>query len=211
MTSVLVLLWIRAFCWVAMAALCTGSKDSCVFEGHIQTDQAGQEWLANVTFRTADGNDINFEFSFPENRCCPNIISHRDVDLGNINDQMSCEEREDILPSNQIMPLNTSNELSGCELRMLNSGQATNNIYCSTSRYFKSAENTTWYFAASECSGVGLDLIYKMEVTSDGDLECPPDLNGGMRQSDSGFQRWTLVMIIIGVKYFIPGNNLYGY
>ena len=146
-----------------------------------------QNWhgyLANITILTT--GRLTFEFAYPADRCCQNILFYSENQAAIINARMNCWQKEYLLrpEEDQILRLTPRFAWSGCNMVHPN-GVAT--FVCEGGRSFTvdhppppgpgehfvaavAAAATipgpsTWYIAVSNCATLqGLDLKYRLAM-----------------------------------------------
>ncbi len=143
-----------------------GNGLPCLYEGVLRTDSSWYGYLANITIMTSGA--MLYEFSYPADRCCHNILFYSDDQMAIISDRMNCFQKENLLrpEDDQVLRLTPRFSWSGCRMTHPNSIPT---LSCSGGRSFSSTaydgRPTTWYVAVSNCVGLnGLHLNYRLEV-----------------------------------------------
>ena len=143
-----------------------GSEIPCTYVGHLLTDENWHGFLANITIMSP--GRMTFEFTYPADKCCMNILFYTEDQLAEISNHMTCWQKEYLLlPGNdQILRLTPRFTWSGCHITYPN---RVPHYDCVGGRSFASqkatSRPTTWYLAVSNCAGIsGLDLEYRMRV-----------------------------------------------
>ncbi len=77
----------------------------CIIEGHLRTDRNWYGYLANVTVLGVAR--LTFEFVYPVERCCQNVLFYRQDQAAIVTARTSCWQKEDIvrLEEDQVMTL----------------------------------------------------------------------------------------------------------
>lgn len=142
------------------------SLPQCVLKGRMYTERLWYGYLIDKAFHR-DYAKIQYTISYPVKECCTNLLIYYDDQIKQLTRDMSCEERERILPSNnnQVIPLHTLNHTVGC--RVWNESQTEEPYYvCVGERIFRSSGPRTWYFALSRCRAkTALTLNYSFNVS----------------------------------------------
>ena len=158
---------VAAVLWYAYTAAVAVALPPCVYEGHLKTERDWLGYLANVSVMTT--GRMTYHFSYPADRCCPNVLFYLEDQASVINARMNCWQKEAVLrPENdQVLRLTPRFTWSGCHLAHPN-GVAT--YECAGGRSFATLtpggdRPTTWFVAVSNCATLaGLDLRYRLEV-----------------------------------------------
>lgn len=154
----------------------------CVYEDHLVTEKNWFGYLANITIMTT--GRLTFEFSYPADKCCQNILFYSEDQMSIINARMNCWQKEYLLrpEEDQILRLTPRFSWSGCHMTHPNDIAT---YVCKGGRSFTVEQPgdrpTTWYIAASNCATLqGLDLEYRMEIFGHiGDCRSTPHLATG--------------------------------
>lgn len=150
-----------AVCCVILARFVDSS--SCVAKGQLYTKLPWYGYLLQKTFQPNNAK-IEYQISYPVREGSAHLLIYYDDQVRNLKDEMSCSERENILPAknNQIIPLN---ETGRCSVWT----ESDEPLYvCVGERVFNSSFPRTWYFAVSKCSMNGsqsLNMNYFFNVT----------------------------------------------
>lgn len=150
------------------------SSPQCVLKGRIYTERQWYGYLIDKAFHR-DVAKIQYQISYPVKECCTNLLIYYDDQIKQLTQDMTCEERERILPTNnnQVIALNTMNRTVGCSV-----WNETGEPYyvCVGERIFRSSGPRTWYFALSRCkANTPLTLNYAFNVSGYyGDCEEDP-------------------------------------
>ena len=90
------------------------TSQACVYEGHLQTDKNWYGYLANITVVTT--GRLTFEFIYPADKCCQNVLFYSEDQLAVINARMSCWDKNEMLRPefDQILRLTPRFSWSGC-------------------------------------------------------------------------------------------------
>lgn len=162
---VVVAVWVDAKydgTWLHSAAL------PCVYESRLSTDKNWFGFLANITFGST--GRLTFEFSYPVERCCQNVLFYTDQQITAMSDRNNCWQREYLLnpEEEQILRLTPKFSWSGCHMTHPNDVAT---YVCKGGRSFiregraVDAHPTTWYIALSNCATLtGLELTYRIEA-----------------------------------------------
>jgi len=103
---------------VAASAASSGSvgatSHACVYEGHLLTDKNWYGYLANITVMTT--GRLTFEFVYPADKCCQNVLFYSEDQMAVINARMNCWQKEYPLrpEDDQILRLTPRFSWSGC-------------------------------------------------------------------------------------------------
>lgn len=143
-----------------------GAGIPCIYEGHLETDKNWYGYLANISVRTT--GQLIFEFAYPADRCCQNVLFYLEDQLPLMSPRMNCWQREYLLrpEDDQILRLTPSFSWSGCHLTQ---HEGVDMFVCKGGRSFSvdsvNGRLTTWYIAVSNCAILqGLDLLYRFEI-----------------------------------------------
>lgn len=138
----------------------------CSYEGYVQTERNWFGFLANLT--VADTGRLMFDFRYPADKCCLNILFYTGDQLSGISTRINCWQREELLhpEDDQILRLTPTFSWSGCRLAR-SAGVAT--YICKGGRTLTNHRATdqplTWYVAVSNCAALyGLELTYRLEL-----------------------------------------------
>ncbi|XP_033725473.1 uncharacterized protein LOC117315403 [Pecten maximus] len=148
-------------CWSVLAVM--SADPSCVSKGQLYTKLPWYGYLVQKTFHPNNAK-IEYQISYPVSEGSANLLIYYDDQVRKLKDEMSCKERENILPAknNQVIPLN---ETGRCTV-WRDSGEP---LYvCVGERVFNSSFPRTWYFAVSKCSmnsSQSLNMNYYFNVT----------------------------------------------
>jgi len=71
----------RIYCWQVASSYrdAVSSSIPCIHEGHLKTDRNWFGYLANIT--VIGSGRLTFEFIYPVERCCQNILFYRQDQL----------------------------------------------------------------------------------------------------------------------------------
>ena len=158
----------------AQADSSAAAAPQCVLKGRVYTERLWYGYLIDKAFHR-DYAKIQYTISYPVKECCTNLLIYYDDQIRQLTGDMSCEEREKVLPSNnnQIIPLHTLNRTVGCRV-----WNETDEPYyvCVGERIFRSSGPRTWYFALSRCQAkTPLTVNYAFNVSGYyGDCEEDP-------------------------------------
>jgi len=96
------------------AAAVGATSQACVYEGHLQTDKNWYGYLANITVMTT--GRLTFEFIYPADKCCQNVLFYSQDQMAVINARMNCWQKEYPLrpEDDQILRLTPRFAWSGC-------------------------------------------------------------------------------------------------
>ena len=126
-------------------------------------------YIANVSVRTTA--QLSFEFVYPADRCCQNVLFYIDEQVASMGPRTSCWQREYVLrpEDDQILRLTPSFSWSGCHVVGSDSPDVGDLFVCKGGRSFSVYADrlTTWYIAVSNCATMtGIELRYRLEVCS---------------------------------------------
>ena len=143
-----------------------GNGIPCLYEGKLRTEKSWHGYLANITVITT--GSMQYEFSYPADKCCQNILFYTEDQMSIISARMNCWQKEYLLrpEEDQILRLTPRFAWSGCRMTHPNSIAT---YVCAGGRSFTPLtmenEPTTWHVAVSNCAALqGLELKYKLEV-----------------------------------------------
>jgi len=127
-------------------------------------------YIANVSVRTT--GQLGFEFVYPADLCCQNVLFYVDEQAAGIGPRMNCWQREYVLrpEHDQILRLTPSFSWSGCHVVGSDSPDpdAVGDLFvCKGGRSFSVYADrlTSWYIAVSNCATLaGIELRYRLEV-----------------------------------------------
>ena len=90
------------------------TSQACVYEGHLETDKNWYGYLANITVMTT--GRLTFEFVYPADKCCQNVLFYSEDQMAAINARMNCWQKEYPLrpEDDQILRLTPRFSWSGC-------------------------------------------------------------------------------------------------
>jgi hypothetical protein len=156
---------------LALLGCVVRSEIPCTYVGHLVSDANWYGFLANVTIVNA--GRMTFEFAYPVDDCCQNILFYTEAQLAEISPRMTCWQKEyPLLPNedepedDHVLRLSPRFTWSGCHVT-----HRANIPYfeCVGGRSLIASSNVdfpqTWYFAVSACHSIsGLNLEYKMQV-----------------------------------------------
>ncbi|XP_039208129.1 transmembrane protein 145 isoform X1 [Crotalus tigris] len=136
-------------------------------KGNLSTKE---DWVFLTRFCFfSDYGRLDFQFRYPENKCCENILLYFDdpsqwpavYKKGN----KDCLMKESVIrpENNQVINLTTQYAWSGCKLVTENSIRY---LSCTSGRSFRSVRERWWYVVLSKCGGDGLELEYEMILTN---------------------------------------------
>ena len=138
----------------------------CVYEGSIHTDETWFGYLANITIMTT--GRMRFQFSYPADMCCQNILFYLEDQMSVINARMNCWQKVALLrpEDDQILRLTPRFSWSGCHMISPN---GVGIFTCQGGRSFAAStmgeRPTTWYISVSNCGSLsGLELQYKIII-----------------------------------------------
>lgn len=120
---------------------------------------------------------LGFEFVYPADRCCQNILFYLDDQAAIIGPRMNCWQREYMLKpeEDQILRLTPSFSWSGCHV-VPSADELIGDVFvCKGGRSFSVDVDrlTTWHVAVSNCATLtGIVLRYRLEVGGEGVLTC---------------------------------------
>ena len=141
------------------------SNKRCVLRGRVYTERLWYGYIIDKAFHR-DYAKIQYTISYPIKECCTNLLVYYDDQIRQLTQDMTCEQREGILPvdNNQVIPLHTRNRTIGC--RVWNDTESEPFYVCVGERIFRSRGTRTWYFALSRCNAkTPLTLNYNFNVT----------------------------------------------
>lgn len=146
------------------AAADTAAAPQCVLKGRVYTERLWYGYLIDKAFHR-DYAQIQYTISYPVKECCTNLLIYYDDQIKQLTQDMTCEEREKVLPNNnnQIIPLHTLQRTVGCRI-----WNETDEPYyvCVGERIFRSSGPRTWYFALSRCQArTPLTINYAFNVS----------------------------------------------
>ena len=99
---------------------------------------------------------LSFEFVYPADLCCQNVLFYVDEQAAAIGPRMNCWQREYVLrpEDDQILRLTPSFSWSGCHVVGTDSPDVGDLFVCSGGRSFSVYADrlTTWYIAVSNCA-----------------------------------------------------------
>jgi len=98
----------------ASSASVGATSQACVYEGHLETDKNWYGYLANITVMTT--GRLTFEFVYPADKCCQNVLFYSEDQMAVINARMNCWQKEYPLrpEDDQILRLTPRFSWSGC-------------------------------------------------------------------------------------------------
>lgn len=67
----------------------------CIIDGHLRTDRNWHGYLANIT--VVGVARLTFEFVYPVERCCQNILFYRQDQAAIVGARMNCWQKEYLL------------------------------------------------------------------------------------------------------------------
>ncbi|KAK7095804.1 uncharacterized protein [Littorina saxatilis] len=152
----------------------SAASPQCVLKGQVYTERLWYGYLIDKAFHR-DYAKIQYSIHYPVKECCVNLLIYYDDQIKQLTQDMTCEERERILPNNnnQVIPLHTLNRTVGCRI-----WNGTDEPYyvCVGERIFRSSGPRTWYFALSRCGAkTPLTVNYAFNVSGYyGDCEEDP-------------------------------------
>lgn len=141
------------------------SNGNCILKGRIYT---GLEWYGYLLRKTFQHNisRIQYTVSYPLSECCANMLIYYDDQMRELKQDMTCKEREAILPSisNQVIPLNGNNGTVGCSVWTEQGKEPM--VICIGERTLKSSAPRTWYIALSRCGTTSqMTLNYQFNIS----------------------------------------------
>jgi hypothetical protein len=127
-------------------------------------------YIANISVRTT--GQLGFEFVYPADRCCQNVLFYLDDQAAIIGPRMNCWQREYLLrpEDDQILRLTPSFSWSGCHVVASADDRVGDVFVCKGGRSFSvdvgdGGRLTTWQVAVSNCATLnGIELRYRLEV-----------------------------------------------
>lgn len=158
--TITVVFYVLLFCFPGRAA-----ENVCVVKGRLYTHLDWYGYLLQKTFQQ-NISRIQYQISYPVSACCANLLIYYDDQMRNLSPDMTCKQREDILPwkNNQIIPLTNKNGTVGCKI--WNESGSEPMYVCVGERTFRSSAPRTWYVAISRCgSTVPLTMNYYFNIT----------------------------------------------
>jgi len=72
----------------------------CIYEDHLVTDKNWFGYLANITIMTT--GRLTFEFYYPADKCCQNILFYSEDQIAIINARMNCWQKEYLLRPEEV-------------------------------------------------------------------------------------------------------------
>ena len=141
------------------------SENVCVVKGRLYTHLDWYGYLLQKTFQQ-NISRIQYQISYPVSECCANLLIYYDDQMRDLSADMTCREREAILPwkNNQIIPLTNRNGTVGCKI--WNESGSEPMYVCVGERTFRSSAPRTWYIAISRCgSSEPLTMNYYFNIT----------------------------------------------
>lgn len=101
---------------VGTGALPLHQQHACVFENHLMvSDKNWYGFLANIS--VASTGRLTFEFVYPVDKCCQNILFYSDEQISIINARMNCWQKEYPLRQDEdVLRLTPSFSWSGCHM-----------------------------------------------------------------------------------------------
>ncbi|KAL8565679.1 hypothetical protein ACOMHN_037691 [Nucella lapillus] len=158
----------------AMSNSAESNNPQCVLKGRVYTERQWYGYLFDKAFHR-DYAKIQYTISYPVKECCTNLLIYYDDQIKQLKKDMTCEEREKVLPfnNNQVIPLHTLNKTVGC--RVWNNTDESYYV-CNGERIFRSSGPRTWYFALSRCGAKNpLTVNYAFNISGYyGDCEEDP-------------------------------------
>ena len=120
----------------------TPTTHPCIFEDHLVTDKNWHGYLANITVMTT--GRLSFEFSYPVDKCCQNILFYSEDQMSIINARMNCWQKEYLLrpEEDQILRLTPKFSWSGCHMTYPNDIAT---YVCKGGRSFTVEQVSTWF------------------------------------------------------------------
>ena len=137
----------------------------CLYEGHLHDSSTWYGYLLNLTM--ASTGRMSFEFSYPLDMCCQNVLFYHEDQMSIIKSRMNCWQKESLLlpEQDQMLRLTPRFAWSGCHITHPNGLDV---MECQGGRSFASrvdGRSTSWYLAVSNCPSLkGLDLRYRIIV-----------------------------------------------
>lgn len=136
-----------------------------MYEGFIKTERNWFGFLANAT--VLDTSHLMFEFKFPAEKCCPNILFYTEEQISVISTRINCWQKEELLHPevDQILSLTPSFPWSGCRLTR---AAGVHTYVCKSGRSLTTSSNgypLALYVAVSNCAVMyGLELTYSLKI-----------------------------------------------
>ncbi|XP_076439111.1 uncharacterized protein LOC143277984 [Babylonia areolata] len=189
----------------------SSANPQCVLKGRVYTERLWYGYLFDKAFHR-DYAKIQYTISYPVKQCCTSLLIYYDDQIKQLKQDMTCEERERVLPpnNNQVIPLHTLNKTAGC--RVWNDTDESYYV-CIGERIFRSSGPRTWYFALSRCQAKNpLTVNYAFNISGYyGDCEEDPLVRTYIPPSpkeDSNYLSLALgivagVAIIAAVVFFV--------
>ena len=139
-------------------------------ECYLRTNRDWYGYIANISVRTT--GQLGFEFVYPADRCCQNVLFYLDEQAAIIGPRMNCWQREYLLrpEDDQILRLTPSFSWSGCHVVASADDSVGDVFVCKGGRSFSvdvgdGGRLTTWQIAVSNCATLnGIELRYRLEV-----------------------------------------------
>lgn len=141
------------------------AENVCVVKGRLYTHLDWYGYLLQKTFQQ-NISKIQYQISYPVSECCANLLIYYDDQMRYLSQDMTCQQREEILPwkNNQIIPLTNKNGTVGCKI--WNESGSEPMYVCVGERTFRSSAPRTWYVAISRCgSNVPLTMNYYFNIS----------------------------------------------
>ena len=137
--------------------------EACVVKGRLFTQKDWYGYILRKTFHQANAQ-IQYQISYPVSDCCANLLIYYDDQTQQLSDNMTCTQKESVLPptQNQIIPLN--NGTGGCKIWSEPGGAPM--YVCVGERMIRSSSPRTWYVAVSRCGSKSpIAMNYQFNVT----------------------------------------------
>ena len=133
--------------------------EPCIIQGHLSVKKNWYGYLSWIVFDRIKGKFL-YEFSYPESRCCINVLLYLEEQVDLLRAFMYCEQMQEFAnkQTNQMIELTPDAPWAGCK-------NTSDLIQCSGGRMLRSDINRKWYIAAANCNSPnGLELDYKLHI-----------------------------------------------
>ncbi len=106
-------------CMLSLLPLPTHSATNgipCLYKGSLKSDRSWFGFLTNITIMNT--GRMTFQFSYPAEKCCQNILFYLEDQVSILNARMNCWQKESLLrpEDDQILRLTPRFSWSGCHL-----------------------------------------------------------------------------------------------
>lgn len=189
----------------------TSQAGSCILKGRISTSLEWYGYLLQKTFQR-NISRIQYTISYPITECCANLLIYYDDQMRFLNKDMTCREREAILPpsNNQLIPLVVENGTVGCEV-WDGTAEGKESMYvCKGERTFRSSAPRRWYIAISRCNATTpLTMNYMFNISGYyGNCEEDPLVNTfvpelQVEKDDSSYKVAVAMGVIAGIATLV--------